>query len=322
MKRRTFLLSGAAALAAPAIRAQSAWPHGQPIRVIVPFPAGAANDAMGRLAAQRLQDKFGTTVVVENRAGGSASIGTTAVLNAAPDGYTLLASAFNHIILNHAVKGVSFDPQADFETIGRTARAPLLMVMAPKMPQQTIAEVIAAAKAAPNDWTVAIPALGAPSHLATVDFMSRTGLTIATSPYRGTAPALTDVMGGHVQLLIDASFALIPIARDGKVKTLGITTKERSALAPDIPTIAEQGLDGYDFQSWYGLWAPKGTPREICERINALMRETMAEPAIVQRLNTSLLEPVVETSEQSKAFIAAEVPKHVALLKKAGFEAQ
>jgi tripartite-type tricarboxylate transporter receptor subunit TctC len=321
MKRRTFLLGSAASLAAPAI-AQPAWPHGQPIRVVVPFPAGAANDAMGRLAGQRLQEKLGATVVVENRAGGSASIGTTAVLNAPPDGYTLLASAFNHIILNHAVKGVTFEPQADFETIGRTARAPLLMVMAPKMPQRTLAEVIAAAKAAPNDWTFAIPALGAPSHLATVDFMSRTGLTIATSPYRGTAPALTDVMGGHVQLLIDASFALIPIARDGKVKTLGITTKERSALAPDIPTIAEQGLDGYDFQSWYGLWAPKGTPREICDRINALMRETMAEPAVVQRLNTSLLEPVVETSEQSKAFIAAEVPKHVALLKKAGFEAQ
>jgi len=130
------------------------------------------------------------------------------------------------------------------------------------------------------------------------------------------------VMGGHVQLLIDASFALIPAARDGKVRTLGITTKERSALAPDIPTIAEQGLAGYDFQSWYGLWAPKNTPRDICQRINALMRETMAEPAIVQRLNTSLLEPVVETIEETKAFIAAEVPKHVALLKKAGFEAQ
>jgi len=321
MKRRTFLAGSAATLAAPVL-AQSAWPKGQPIRIIVPFPAGAANDAMGRLAAQRLQDKLGATVIVENRAGGSASIGTTAVLHAAPDGYTLLASAFNHIILNHAVKAVTFDPQADFETIGRTARAPLLMVMAPNRPEKTIAEVIAAAKAAPNDWTFAIPALGAPSHLATVDFMSRTGLSIATSPYRGTAPALTDVMGGHVQLLIDASFALIPVARAGKVRTLGITTKERSALAPDIPTIAEQGLAGYDFQSWYGLWAPKGTPRDICERINALMRETMQEPAIVQRLNASLLEPVVETIEESKAFIAAEVPKSVALLKKAGFEAQ
>src|ERR1044072_5686999 len=256
MKRRTFLLSAAATLAAPAIRAQAAWPTGQPIRVIVPYPAGAANDAMGRLAAQRLQDKFGATVVVENRAGGSASIGTTAVLNAAPDGYTLLASAFNHIIMNHAVKGVTFDPQADFETIGRTA------------------------------------------------------------------PALTDVVGGHVQLLIDASFALLPAAKEGRVKALGITTKDRSPLAPEFPTLAEQGLAGYDFQSWYGLWAPKGTPREICQRINALMRETMQEPAVVQRLNASLLEPVIETSDETKAYIAAEVPKHVALLKKAGFEAQ
>src|SRR4029079_1836677 len=191
-----------------------------------------------------------------------------------------------------------------------------------KMPQKTVGEVIAAAKAAPNDWTFAIPALGAPSHLATVDFMSRTGMTIATSPYRGTAPALTDVIGGHVQLLIDASFALLPAAREGRVKTLGITTKDRSPLAPNIPTIAEQGFAGYDFQSWYGLWAPKGTPRDIRERVNALMRETMRDPAIAERLNKSLLEPVVETSDESKAFIATEVPKHVALLKKAGFEAQ
>src|SRR5205085_7794705 len=176
MKRRSFLLGAAATFAAPAVRAQAAWPHGQPIRIIIPYPPGAANDAMGRLAAQRLQDKLGATVVVDNRAGGSAVIGTTAVFNAAPDGYTLLASAFNHIVMNHAVKGVTFDPQTDFEVIGRTARAPLLMVMAPTRPQASLAEVIAAAKAAPNDWTFALPALGAPSHLATVDFMSRTGV--------------------------------------------------------------------------------------------------------------------------------------------------
>ena len=321
MKRRSFLLGAAASLAPPAVRAQG-WPSGQPIRVIVPFPAGAANDAMGRLAAQVLHDKLGATTIVENRAGGSASIGTTAVLNAAPDGYTLLASAFNHIIMNHAVKGVSFDPQADFEVIGRTARAPLLMVMAPQMPQNNVGDVIAAAKARPDDWTFALAALGAPGHLATVDFMTRTGVTIATTPYRGTAPALTDVIGGHVQLLIDASFALLPAAKEGRVKTLGITTKERSALALDIATLSEQGLPGFDFQSWYGLWAPKGTPLDIRQRINGLMRETLREPEIVKRLNTSLLEPVVETIDETKAFIAAEVPRHVALLKAAKFEAQ
>jgi tripartite-type tricarboxylate transporter receptor subunit TctC len=322
MKRRSFLLGAAATFAAPALRAQAAWPNGQPIRIIIPYPPGAANDAMGRLAAQRLQDKFGATVVVDNRAGGSAVIGTTAVFNAAPDGYTLLASAFNHIVMNHAVKGVTFDPQTDFEVIGRTARAPLLMVMAPKQPQASLAEVIGAAKAKPDEWTFALPALGAPSHLATVDFMSRTGVAIATTPYRGTAPALTDVMGGHVQLLIDASFALLPAAKENRVKTLGITTKARSSLAPEIATLAEQGLPGFDFESWYGLWAPKGTPLDIRQRINDLMRDTMRDPAIVQRLNTSLLEPVVETIAETRAFIAAEVPRHVALLKKAGFEAQ
>ena len=322
MKRRTFLAAAATALAAPAIRAQSAWPKGQPIRIIVPFPAGAANDAMGRLAGQQLQDKLGATVVVENRPGGSALIGTTAVRNAAPDGYTLLASAFNHIILNHVVRNVTFDPQTDFAVIGRTARAPLLVVMAPQQPQKTIGEVLAAAKAKPDAWTAAIPALGAPGHLATIDLMVRSGTTLTTTPYRGTAPALTDVMGGHVQLLVDASFALIPVARENRVKALGITTTERSALAPEIPTVAEQGFPGYDFQSWYGLWAPKGTPQEICERVNALMRETMRDPETVKRLNASLLEPVVETIDETRAFIAAEVPKHVALLKAAHFEAQ
>jgi tripartite-type tricarboxylate transporter receptor subunit TctC len=326
MKRRSFILGGTAALAAPlaapAVRAQAAWPLAQPVRIIVPFPAGAATDAMGRLAGQKLQEKLGATVVVENLAGGSASIGTTAVLNAPADGYTFLASAFNHIIMNHAVKGVTFDPQTDFEVVGRTARAPLLMVMSPQRPQKTVAEVIAAAKAAPNDWTFALPALGAPSHLATIDFMNRTGIKIATTPYRGTAPALTDVMGGHVQLLIDASFALVPAARDNKVRAIGITARERSALAPDTPTLAESGLPGFEFHSWYGLWAPKGTPRDICEKFNALMRETMRDGDVVKRLNNSLLEPVVETIGETRDFIAREVPRHVALLKAGGFEAQ
>ena len=196
------------------------------------------------------------------------------------------------------------------------------MVMAPKMPQKTIAEVVAAAKAAPNDWTFAIPALGAPSHLATVDFMSRAGLTVATSPLSRHRARAHRRDGRPCAASDRCVLRADPDRARRKVKTLGITTKDRSPLAPDFPTIAEQGLAGYDFQSWYGLWAPKGTPREICERVNALMRETMRDPAIVERLNNSLLEPVVETSDESKAFIAAEVPKNVALLKKAGFEAQ
>jgi tripartite-type tricarboxylate transporter receptor subunit TctC len=290
------------------------------------FLAGAAAPALARtqwrLAGQVLHEKLGATVVVENRAGGSASIGTTAMLNAPPDGYTLLASTFHHIILNHAVKGATFDPQADFETSGRTARAPLLMVLAPNRPEKTIAEVIAAAKAVPNDWTFAIPALGPPSHLATVDFMSRAALTIAISPYRGTAPALTDVIGGHVQLLIDASFALLPAAEEGRVKALGITTGIALRLRPTFRSWRSKASQAMTSSPGMGCGPPKGTPRAICDRVNALMRETMRDPPVVEPLNKSLLEPVIETSEESKAFFAAGVPKHVALLKKASFEAQ
>ncbi|MDC7786135.1 tripartite tricarboxylate transporter substrate binding protein [Rhodoplanes sp. TEM] len=325
--RRRLLIGGAAGLAAasfpaPAVHAQAAWPKERPIKIVVPFPAGAANDAMGRLAGQRLQDKLGATVVVENRPGGSAVIGTTAVLHSPPDGYTLLASAFNHIVLNMVVGGVTFDPQKDFEVVGRTAKAPLVMVMAPGRPEKSIAEVIAAAKAQPDKWTFAVAALGAPSHLAAIDFLARAGLTMTISPYRGTAPALTDVMGGHVQLLIDSSFALLPSARDGKVKALGIASLERSKLAPEIPTIAESGMPGFQWQSWYGIWAPKGTPLAIREQINAVMREAMADPEVQKRLESTLLEPVVETIDETKSYIARDVPRLAALLKSVNFQPQ
>ncbi|RAI39280.1 Bug family tripartite tricarboxylate transporter substrate binding protein [Rhodoplanes roseus] len=323
--RRRLLIGGAAGLATvsfprPAVHAQTAWPKERPIRIVVPFPAGAANDAMGRIAGQRLQEKLGATVVVENRPGGSAVIGTTAVLHSAPDGYTLLASAFNHIVMNLVVRGVTFDPQTDFEVVARTARAPLVMVMAPNRPERNVAEVIAAAKAQPDKWTFAVAALGAPGHLATIDFLKRAGLTMTLTPYRGTSPALTDVMGGHVQLLIDSSFALLPSARDGKVKALGIASAERSKLAPEIPTIAESGMPGFSGQSWYGIWAPKGTPLAIREQINQVMREAMADPEVLKRLEATLLEPVVETIEETRKYIADDVPRQAALLESVSFK--
>jgi tripartite-type tricarboxylate transporter receptor subunit TctC len=302
------------------VRAASAWPHGQPIRIIVPFPPGAANDAMARLAGQKLQETLGATVIVENHAGGSAVIGTMLVMRAPPDGYTLLGSAFNHIVLNHIVRGANFDPQKDFECVARTARAPLIMVMAPQRSERNVPEIVAAARQAPNDWTFAVANLGAPGHLATIDFMRRTGVEFVITPYRGTFPALTDVLGGHVQLLIDSSFALLPTALDGRVKAIGICTRERSVLALQIPTMTEAGLPGFTAESWYGLWAPKGTPLAIRERINAIMRDAMADPAVVKTLQASLLEPVRETIDQMQAFIAAEIERQVALLKSINFE--
>ena len=255
---------------------------------------------MARLLAQRIQEKLGAIAVVENRTGGAGLVGTNAVLQAAPDGYTLLASAFNTAVMPLVLKGAKFDPERDLEVMARTARAPLVMVISGQRTEKTVGEVVAAAKAKPRDWSIAISSLGAASHLATIEFNRRTGADLDMVSYRGTQPALTDLMSGSAQLLIDPSFALLPATGDGKVRALAIAAPQRSPLAPDLPTMAEAGLPGFEFQSWYGVWAPKGTPAEICQRVNALMQETMRDPAIVQRLSGQLLEPVTESIEETR----------------------
>ncbi|MFC7735731.1 Bug family tripartite tricarboxylate transporter substrate binding protein [Roseomonas sp. GCM10028921] len=324
MNRRNLLLAasaaGAGVLASPAIHAQGAWPHGKPIRVIIPWPPGAANDTLGRLLAQRLSEKLGATAVAENRTGGAGLVGTNAVLQATPDGYTLLASAFNTAVMPLVLKGANFDPQKDLEVCARTARAPLVLASSGTKREKTFAEVMAAAKAKPREWNFAISSLGSAGHLATIEFLRRTGLDLDMVTYRGTQPALTDMMGGSVQLLIDPCFAILPARGDGKINVLGIAAPERSNLASDVPTMAESGLPGYEFQSWYGVWAPRGTSAEICGRINALMQETMREPAMVQRMSSQVLEPVTESIEESKRFIASEITRAGELLKLVNYQ--
>ena len=327
MDRRKFLKTIAGSVAfgavqAPFVQAQGAWPaSGRTLKVIVPWPPGAANDALGRLLAQRLQEKFGASTVVENRTGGSGLIGTNAVIQAEPDGYTLLASAFNTAVMPMVLKGATFDPEVDLEVISRTAVAPLVCVMTGARPQKTMNEMLTAAKANPNEWLFAISALGSAGHLATIDFARRTGIKFTLVPYRGTTPALTDVMSGSVQLLIDPAFALLPTAKDGtRARALGIASKSRSQLAPELPTIGEQGLPGFEFNSWYCIWAPKGTPRDISEKVNGLMQETMRDPAVVSRLTTQLLEPVAEGIDESKKFIANEIGRARELLKLVNFQ--
>jgi tripartite-type tricarboxylate transporter receptor subunit TctC len=321
MQRRTLLTATAAGLlAAPALRAQSAWPMGRPIRVVCPWPPGAANDMLARLTGARLQEKLGATAVVENRTGGAGLVGTREVLGAAPDGYTLLASAFNTAVMPLVLKNANFDPQTDLEVCARTAQAPLVMAITGSRPQRTLAEVIEAAKARPREWSIAITSLGAASHLATIELNRRTGANLEMVAYRGTQPALQDLMAGNVHLLIDPSFNLLPHTEGGRIRALGIASKERSPLAPTVPTMGEAGLPGYEFQSWYGVWAPKGTPQDIVQRINALMQETMRDQAIVQRLTQQVLEPVTETTDESRRFIANEIVRAGELLRSVNYQ--
>ncbi|WBV45180.1 Bug family tripartite tricarboxylate transporter substrate binding protein [Teichococcus cervicalis] len=325
MNRRTLLGLGAAAAAggllkAPAVWAQDAWPRARPIRLVCPFAPGAATDAMARLAAQKITEKLGANVVVENRTGGGSVIGAQSVQQAPADGYTLLGSSLTHTMLKHVLRNVPFDPLTDFAPIARTGRGPLMMVMTPKRPPMGIAQIVEAAKKSPADWTFAISSLGAPGHLATIDFNRRTGANIEGTSYRGTAPALLDVAAGNAHVMIDATFALLQAARSGQVHPIGISTRERSALAPEIPTLIEAGLPDFEFYSWYGVWAPKGTPSAICDTLNGVLTEAMRDADAAERLKSLVVEPVSQTVPEMRAYIEAEVKRNAELLRIANFQ--
>lgn len=317
---RRHLLGGAAGtlLAAPAL-GQPGFPN-RAVRMIVPYPPGGATDAMSRLAAQKIQERLGATVVVENRSGANGQVGSQAVLQAPADGYTILGSASIHVMARHVMRNVPYDPVADFVPLARTARGPLVLVMSPQRPQRTIPEIVEAAKREPARWTFATSSLGAAGHLGTIEFNRVTGANIEIVGYRGTAPALTDVAAGNAQLMFDPVLATLPMIRGGQLRGLGIATAQRTPLAPDLPTMAEAGLPGFEFYSWYGVWAPRGVPAEIVARFNAALVEGMREPAVVERLTGLGFEPVAESVAQAEAFIRADVARNAELLRIANFQ--
>lgn len=325
MQRRQILrgLAGAAAasLAAPALHAEGAWPS-RPIRMVVPYTPGAATDAMARLTAQKLQERLGATVVVENRSGGSGTVGGQAVLQSPADGYTIMGSASIHPMARHVMKVVPYDPVADFLPIARTARGPCVLVQDRRLPQSSLAEVIAAAKAEPRRWSFATSSLGAAGHLASIEFNRLAGTGIEIVPYRGSAPALTDVAAGNVQLMFDPVLATLPMIRGGQVRGLGIATPERTPLAAELPTLAEAGLPGFTFYSWYGIWAPRGMPAEIAAKLNAAIVGALHEPETVLHLASQGFEPVRESIPEVERFIQADVARNAALLRLARFEPQ
>lgn len=318
-----------AATAAVAVLVAAASPGGaadkfpdRTVKVVVPFAAGGGVDTLARLLAERMQAKLGVNVIVENRAGASGTVGGSAVQQSAADGYTVLFSSNTHSMAKQVMAKAPYDPLTDFVSIARVGEAPLLTVMANNMPQKTLAEVAAAAKANPEKWTAGTPALGSPSHIATLEFMRITGAKLTITPYRGTAPALTDVAGGHIQLLTDAMVVLLPMARDGKVKGMAVTASKRSALAPDIPTAAESGVPGLEVKSWYGVWGPLGIPADVVQTLNKAFQDATRELAASGRLKELGVDPVYESPEVFAKFMAADVARNAELLKSVNFQPQ
>jgi tripartite-type tricarboxylate transporter receptor subunit TctC len=324
LSRRNFL-GATAAIAGASAFSPSAFAQGEkfpsrPIRIIVPFAAGGGVDVYARLLADKMAQQTGAVFVIDNRPGGNSTIGGNAVKTAAADGYTLLFSAATHVMARHVLKNAPYDPLADFASIARVGEAPMLLVMAPNRKPANVADLIAAIKAEPKQWTFGTANLGAPGHLATLAFNQGAKLDTAIVAYRGTAPALNDVAGGHIQLLIDPVLALLPMAKDKKVTGLAVTSGKRTRLAPDIPTVAESGLAGFDHASWYGLWGPKDLPPALVATLNQMANNAVKQLDSEGRLAQLGIEAVVEEPQQFANYAAKYVARNAELLTNAKFE--
>jgi tripartite-type tricarboxylate transporter receptor subunit TctC len=314
------MTAGALLLLSTLAIAQNKYPDG-PIRMIVPFAAGGGVDSAARLIAKQLGTQLNTPVVVENKPGGSGSVGGKAVQLANPDGQTILFSASTQALIRQVMAVPPYDPLTDFAYIARVGAAPLLMVIAPHLPQTKLSEVMAAAKQNPDKWTAALPALGAASHLGTLMFAKQGGLTnLTTAVYKGTAPALTDVAGGHVQIQIDSIVSLQGMAKSGKVKPIIVTSAKRSAVMPNVPTAVESGYPKFMTESWYGVWAPKNTPNDRVQFLNQAINEAVNQLAKAGAFEPLGIDPVTESADDFRKYMAAYASESAELLKGVGFK--
>jgi tripartite-type tricarboxylate transporter receptor subunit TctC len=310
--------AAAAAVLAPRVVRAQAFPN-RTIRIVVPVAAGGGVDTFARLIAAKVKTQRDVSFVVENRTGGNSTIGGLDVLRAAPDGYTVLFHASTHNVARLVLKNPPYDPIADFTPIALAGLAPLVHIVANNRPQQTLKDIIASAKAAPEQWSFATAQLGAPGHLAAVAFNQYAGTNVPIIPYRGTAPAANDVVGGHVPMMIEAVLALLPMVRAGSVRAMAVTGVKRSSLAPEIATMAEVGLPQLDFGAWWAMWGPPNLSADLTRTINGWVNDAVKELAGEGRLAALGIEPAAETPEHFARFLVTDRDRSAALLKAANF---
>ena len=288
------------------------------VTVVVPFPAGGSVDGVARILVQRLNETVGQHFIVENRAGGaSGNVGANAVAKAAPDGYTLLVSASVHVINPFLYKSVPYDVVRDFTPVTLLAEGPLIVSTTPSVPANNLKDFFALVRKDPQKYTFGATTIGSASHLAIELLKLDAGLDTLVVSYKGTAPALTDLMSGQIQLLADPMLSSLPLAQGGKIKALGITSLKRAAAAPEIPTVAESGMKGFAFVSWYGLWGPKNLPADISTKLQADVAKVLALPDVKARLNGIGFDPIGSGGEQFATYIRDEMAKYEKIIKDA-----
>jgi tripartite-type tricarboxylate transporter receptor subunit TctC len=290
----------------------------RPITLIVPYPAGGGNDVLARLVAARMSATLGQPIVIENRGGAGSTIGTRDVARSTADGYTLLIATSSLAINPQLYPDTAYDPVKDFAPIGLIAKSPNLVLATPALPAQNIAELIALAKNEPGRLDFASTGIGTSTHLSAMLFATMAGIKINPVPYKGVAPALTDLIGGQVPLMFCPITSAVGFVKAGTVRALAVTGSARSPSFPDLPTVAEAGLPGYAAELHYGLLAPGGTPAAIIAKLNAALNAALAEDDITSRLRVDGSEPLPSTPAAYAADIASEEEKYSAIVKMSG----
>jgi tripartite-type tricarboxylate transporter receptor subunit TctC len=306
------LFTGSAALHAQGYPAKS-------IRIIVAFPPGGTSDVVARVLAQKLNETFGQPVVVENRPGAGGSLGAELVAKAPADGYTLLFSSPAELAINVSLyTKLPYDPIRDFTPVTLATSAPLILVAHPSLPVKSVRDLIALAKARPRELNFGSGGSGSSPHMALELMREMAKVEFNHIPYKGTTPALADLLGGHLQLLFAGLTAALPQVRADKLRALAVTTAKRSSLMPALPTVAESGLGGYVIDNWQGAVLPANAPREIVARLNSEMVKILSLPEMKQRLSEQGAEPVGTTPERFAEYIKSEIDKYAQIIRKSG----
>src|SRR5436305_3486035 len=313
--KRAWLVAFLLALAAPALA--QPYPN-RTVSVVVPYPAGGSVDVVARLLVQKLNESLGANFIVENRAGGAGgAIGANVVAKAPPDGYTLMLSASIHIITPFLNSKLPYDALKDFAPVTLIASGPLIVSTAPSMPANTLKELFDLVRNAPDKYTFATSSFGSAGHLVVELLKREAQVDTLVIAYKGAGPMLNDIMGGQIQLIADPMASSLPLATSGKIKALAVTSLKRTGAAPNIPTIAESGMTGFDFSSWYGLWGPKGLPPDITARLQAEVAKALAQPEIRERLAMLGFEAIGSTPEAFAKYIDEESAKYGQIIRDA-----
>jgi tripartite-type tricarboxylate transporter receptor subunit TctC len=317
---RRLIVVAALAAGASIAGAQGQTYPARPVTLVVPIAAGGAVDTAARIFAEKLQEKLQQTFVVENRTGAGAMIGTGYVAKAAPDGYTLLLMESSVVLSKWLHKSVPFDITSDFTSIARVATNPLVLFAHPSLPANDVKELIAYSKANPGKLSVATSGAGTPHHLAVLMLNAAAGIDITHVPYRGTTPALNDLLSGQVPLMWSTPVGVMQFVEQGKAKTLGVTTPQRVAILPHVATLAENAVPGFDLQAWLGIAAPAGVPPDVVARLSQAIREITEMPEVQRRMAAMGQNLDFRNSDEYRERLASDHQKFGAIIRAAGIE--